>query len=119
MDDFAKSELREHAQAIWVAALNAVRPEPLMLEAFADERVLNTIEGRGRILVVGAGKAGASMSAALEGILANHLDRLEGVVSVPADCVRSLRRIELLPGRPAGVNQPTETGLMAARRVLD
>src|SRR5207247_2212019 len=72
-----------------------------------------------RILVVGAGKAGASMSAAVEGVLADHLDRLDGVVNVPAEAVRPLRAIRLHAARPAGTNQPTAEGVAGARLILD
>jgi hydroxypyruvate reductase/glycerate 2-kinase len=69
--------------------------------------------------VVGAGKAGASMSAALEANLPDLLDRLEGIVNVPAECVRPLQAIHLHAARPAGTNQPTAEGVEGARRILD
>ena len=78
-----------------------------------------------RIVVVGAGKAGAGMAAAVEEVLGPKLlaeKQLAGWVNVPADCVRPLRRIHLHAARPAGVNEPTperrrrRRGNPAARR---
>ncbi len=74
-----------------------------------------------RIVVVGAGKAGAGMAAGLEAALGPRLmeqKQLEGWINVPADCVESLRRIKLHPARPAGVNEPTEAGVGGAETIL-
>jgi hydroxypyruvate reductase/glycerate 2-kinase len=71
-----------------------------------------------RILVVGAGKAGAAMSAGVEEALAAFLDRIEGLVNVPAESVRLLRRIGLHPARPAGTNQPTAEGVAGTDQIL-
>jgi hydroxypyruvate reductase len=74
-----------------------------------------------RIAVVGAGKAGAGMSQALEQILGPALMRekqLMGWVNVPADCVQPLQRIHLHPARPAGRNEPTAEGVAGTERVL-
>ena len=82
--------LREHARMIWNAAIDAVRPEPLVGAALADGSPLHgALEHAHRILVVGAGKAGAAMSAGVEQALAGHLDRVTGVVNVPGgpDCM--------------------------------
>lgn len=74
-----------------------------------------------RIAVVGAGKAGAGMAAALEEIVcAEPMDfkGLEGWINVPADCVRPLQRIHLHAARPAGVNEPTAEGVAGAEEIL-
>lgn len=121
-------QLRQDGLAIWQAGLEAVRSERLMQEAVRVEGdqlhigpeaiPLGSIR---RIVVVGAGKAGAGMAAALEEILGPRLmeeKELTGWVNVPADCLRSLRRIHLHPARPAGVNEPTEDGLAGAKEIL-
>ena len=112
---------REQARAIWQAAVDAVRPADLLRTAFADPASpLNAaVAGAKRILVVGAGKAGAAMAEALEDALADRLDRVEGIVNVPADSARPLRRITLHPARPAGSNHPTAEGVTGAERMLD
>jgi hydroxypyruvate reductase len=79
------------------------------------------LEKTGRIVVVGAGKAGAGMAAGLEQALGHDLmaeKRLEGWLNVPADCVRPLERIHLHPARPAGVNEPTPQGVEGARQIM-
>jgi glycerate 2-kinase len=115
------SLLRNHARAIWQAAVDAVRPEELVRAALKDPTLplLEAVAKARRIVVVGGGKAGAAMSAAIEEVLAQHLDRVEGLVNVPADLVRPLRAIRLHAARPAGMNQPTAEGVAAACRMLD
>jgi hydroxypyruvate reductase/glycerate 2-kinase len=116
-----RSSLRQHALAIWHAAVAAARPEDLLRQALADSSLplVHVLRQAPRILVVGAGKAGASMSAALEANLADCLDRMEGVVNVPAECVRPLRAIQLHAARPGGTNQPTAEGVEGSRRILE
>jgi glycerate 2-kinase len=113
----ADSERRRDAQAIWQAAVDAARPEPLMRTALANTRP--TLETAPRILVVGAGKAGAAMSAGVEAALPDLLPCIEGIVNVPAELVRPLRAIRLHAARPAGSNQPTAEGVAGTRQILD
>jgi hydroxypyruvate reductase/glycerate 2-kinase len=93
----------------------------LIIRTFADpsNRLLDAVADAPRILVVGGGKAGAAMSAALEDILAAHLDRVDGLVNVPHEAVRPLRAIRLQGARPAGTNEPTPEGVEATGRMLD
>jgi len=122
------AELRQDAQTIWRAGLDAVRSESLMRDAVQRDGDRLLICGQpvslaeiGRIAVVGAGKAGAGMAAALEEILGPDLvrDKVVGWINVPADCVRPLQKIHLHPARPAGVNEPTEAGVEGAGRILE
>jgi hydroxypyruvate reductase/glycerate 2-kinase len=115
------SHLREHARAIWQAAVDTARPEDLVRTALADPALplLSAVADAPRVLVVGAGKAGAAMSAGVEAALAGHLDRVEGLVNVPAETVRPLRAIRLHAARPAATNQPTAEGVAGTRQVLD
>jgi glycerate 2-kinase len=120
--------LRDHALQIWHAGLEAVRSVRLMRDAVRvegeslwiedDEFDLREVR---RIAVVGAGKAGAGMAAALEEILGAELATAKGLhgwVNVPDDCVRALRFVHLHGARPAGVNEPTEAGARGAEEIL-
>src|SRR5262249_7242397 len=108
--------LRNQALQIWHAAVEAVKPEPLLRTALAEVRPL--LPAARRILVFGAGKAGAGMSAAVENALSDQLDKVTGWVNVPADAVRPLQKIHLHAARPAGSNHPTEEGVAGAQAIL-
>ncbi|HLW68893.1 MAG TPA: glycerate kinase [Gemmataceae bacterium] len=110
-----ESALRQHARDIWQAGLAAAKPEPLVQQALREFQV--DLAAR-RILVVGAGKAGPAMARGLESALGTLLDRAEGVVNVPADAVKPLRKIVLHAGRPAGSNHPAPEGVAGAERML-
>jgi hydroxypyruvate reductase len=121
------AQLRRDALDIWHAGLAAVDSERLVAAALrveGDELIVGPLRLRldrlGRILVVGAGKAGAGMAAAVEAALGPRMEqhRLAGLVSVPADCLRPLRRITLSAARPAGCNEPTPEGVAAAEAIL-
>jgi glycerate 2-kinase len=132
------AQLRRDALQIWRAGVDAVRPERLMprwvrVEGDAlligDEAI--PLDAIRRIVVVGAGKAGASMAGAVETALGPKLmaeKQLSGWVNVPADvadaagpaCRRPLnvQRIHLHAARPAGVNEPTSEGVAGAMEIL-
>ncbi len=109
---------REHALEIWQAGLQAVQPEELIRAALGEASLIEMIQQAPRILVVGAGKAGATMAAAVEKVLAPALDRIEGLVNVPNELVGPLQRIRLWPARPAASNQPTLEGVAGAEEIL-
>ncbi len=106
---------REHALAIWNAAVDVVRPAPLVRAALEAERAIYTSP---RVLVVGAGKAGPGMAQGLEEALADRLDRVEGLLNVPAGMTAPLKRIRLHAARPQGVNEPTAEGVAGAEEML-
>jgi len=120
--------LREHALKIWKTAVEAVRSDRLVRESLrvegrelivGEERL--RLDGIRRIAVIGAGKAGAGMAAAVEEILGPRLleeKQVTGWVNVPDDCVRPLTRIRLHGARPAGVNEPTPAGAAGAAEIL-
>lgn len=121
-------QLRRDALAIWTAGLEAVRSERLIHDALRvhagrlrivdQEHDLARVE---RIVVVGAGKAGAGMAVAVEEALGAELldaKRVEGWVNVPADCLRPTQRIHLHPARPPGVNEPTPEAAAGAAEIL-
>src|SRR4051794_8232319 len=101
------ADARHHAKVIWQAAVDAVRPERLLRVALNDASLRPLISDAPRVLVVGAGKAGAAMARVVEHELADLGDRLTGVVNVPAQLVAPLAHIRLHAARPAGSNQPT------------
>jgi glycerate 2-kinase len=106
---------REHVLSIWRSALEAVRPEPLVREALAVEPRLRSAR---RLLVVGAGKAGPGMALGLEAALHDQLDRVEGLLNVPAGMTAPLKRLRLHVARPQGSNEPTEEGVAGAEEML-
>jgi glycerate 2-kinase len=126
---FADRNLRDDALAIWRAAVEAVQSDRLVREnlrvegdrlSIGDgEFDLNEIR---RIVIVGAGKAGAGMAAGVEQALGPKLlaeKHVTGWINVPADCVRPLSHIHLHAARPAGVNEPTEAGVAGAEKILE
>jgi hydroxypyruvate reductase len=126
------AQLRSDAIRIWRAGLEAVGSERLIREqvhvdghwlAICAESGAEPVDLRRvrRIAVVGAGKAGAGMAAALEEVLGTKIieeKKLVGWVNVPADCVRPLARIHLHAARPAGVNEPTAEGVAGSLEIL-
>jgi hydroxypyruvate reductase/glycerate 2-kinase len=114
------SEWRAHARAIWDAAVAAANPEILVREALTDPLppLREALASAERILVVGAGKAGAAMAAGAEGALLGLLGRVTAIVNVPAESVRPLQAIRLHAARPAGINFPTAEGVAGVRQML-
>jgi len=120
--------LRDDALNIWQTGLAAVRSDALVREnvRVSDGRLtigdaVIELDKVRHIEVVGAGKAGAGMSAGLEAALGEPLmaqKQLSGWVHVPEDCVRPLKRIQLHAARPAGVNEPTQAGVDGAEEML-
>lgn len=122
------TSLRRQAEAIWHAGLQSVRSDQLILNHVSvDDQQLTVADDTiardsiGRILVVGAGKAGAGMVHGLETALgadwANDKS-LDGWVHVPDDCVEPTRHIHLHGARPAGQNIPTARGVSGAKHIL-
>lgn len=122
------SQLTEDAQRIWWAGVRAVQPELLIPEHvrvegqtlwLAEQPLdLSTLD---RIVIVGAGKAGAGMTLALEAALGEELlteKQVSGWVNVPADCVTKTTRVQLHAARPAGRNEPREEGVAGTQEVL-
>lgn len=122
-------KLREDMLAIWRAGVDAVDSTRLVQENVVVEdhqlRVVDQVFSLSeidRIIVVGAGKAGAGMAEGLERALGKRLldeKDVRGWINVPEDCVRPLQRIHLHAARPAGVNEPTEEGVKGAQAILD
>src|SRR5262245_28700878 len=113
----SETKLRQDARAIWDAAVAAAEPEGLVFRALTGS-LGDEIRAAPRIIVVGGGKAGSAMAAGLERALAGRLDRVEGLVNVPAGSERPLKRVKLHPARPAASNYPTRDGVAGAERML-
>jgi len=123
-------QLRRDALRIWQAGVDAVRSDRLVAEHVTVEgqvlHIADEIFDLGklrRIIVVGAGKAGAGMAAGLERALGAEVLRskqVSGWVNVPEGCEQAdgLTTIHLHPARPAGVNEPTEAGIVGSREIL-
>jgi hydroxypyruvate reductase len=122
------AQFRGDALDIWNAGVEAVRSAPLVQRHLrVDGRRLWVgsepidLDGVDRVVVVGAGKAGAGMAAGLEAALGETLmaeKQLTGWVNVPQGCVRKLSRIHLHAARPDGVNEPTPAGVQGAIEML-
>ncbi|MCA9055877.1 MAG: DUF4147 domain-containing protein, partial [Planctomycetaceae bacterium] len=119
---------REQALQIWRAGVDAVRADRLVRDAVhvsGDE--LDVCGKRfalprdGRLVVVGAGKAGAGMALGLESVLKDRKPPAlrTGWVNVPADCVQPTEWIHLHAARPPGVNMPTVEAVAGTERILE
>jgi hydroxypyruvate reductase/glycerate 2-kinase len=114
---------RADAERIWRAGVDAVRPERCLPEGLAAAAArMPPLASFEHILVVGAGKAGAAMSQALEAALVHHgidLGCVNGWVNVPDDTVVPLAAIHLHPARPTGINHPTDAAFQGTLAILD
>ncbi len=118
------------ALEIWWAGVIATRPDYLFeREARVTENEIEfgdwqfSLEGVKRIVVVGAGKASASMATALHrSCLAALPSRLkvEGWINAPAGSfeVDSAGPIVLHAARPAGLNEPTEAAVAGTNEIV-
>jgi hydroxypyruvate reductase len=120
--------LRRDALRIWQAGVDAVRPAVLIPQFVAVEghtlqigEVEVNLREISRIVVVGAGKAGATMAIALEDALGTHVLReknVTGWVNVPDDCLLATQVIHLHPARPKSINEPTNAGVLGTEEIL-
>ncbi len=116
----ATAGLRRAAAQILDRALRAADPRAAIARAVRVEDGAVVIAGhvyplpaRARILVVGAGKAGAPMAQAVEDLLGDRVTA--GVVAVKTGHTAPLRRIRL---REAGHPLPDQAGVAAAEEIL-
>jgi len=112
------SKARHDAELIWRAAVAAVRPGVVVGAGLHEPAIYNSLKNARRIIVVGAGKAGAAMAEATEQEISDLLDRLQGLVNVPNESVRALKAIRLHGARAAGSNHPTVEGVAGADHIL-
>ena len=100
--------LRESARSIFDAALAAGDVRPLVVRALAGIAPPE----RGRVLVVGAGKASGAMAAAVEEMWGDRI--VDGLVAVKDGYLAPTRRVRLVE---AGHPVPDERGAEAARDI--
>ena len=119
---------RSDADAVWSAGVSAVDSSRLVRESVQCHTATLEICGQQfdlaklhRVIVVGAGKAGAGMALGLEAALGSKLldTKVTGWVNVPADCVQPTRRIHLHAARPAGLNEPTAAGVFGSEQIIE
>lgn len=115
------TQLKQDATDIFFAGVAAVEPGRAVRSHLSlDGDILVAGDARipltpgGRVLVVGAGKAGAPMAAAVEGILADRLEK--GIVVVKYGHLAPVERIAILE---AGHPVPDEAGITAAGMISD
>jgi hydroxypyruvate reductase len=121
-------QLRDDALQIWCAGVEGVHPERLVPEWIevggdalwaGDEEI--SLAAIGRIVVVGGGKAGAAMAAALEHTLGEKLLRRHeavGLVNVPDGARVETAFIRVNAVRRQGVNEPTEAAAAGVDEML-
>ncbi|MDR1491440.1 MAG: DUF4147 domain-containing protein [Planctomycetaceae bacterium] len=123
--------LREDMLAIWRAGVDGVDVCRLIVgRVFTEnsgengriwiDKIAYPLKNIRKISVIGAGKAAAKMSAAIEQTLSQQVDRgmLSGFVNIPEGCEIPLRVIRQHVARPAGVNEPTEAGMFGIGQML-
>jgi len=109
------SQLRQHARDIWEAALHAANPATSLHNAIQVSNGVLTVAGqqipvKGKLVVVGAGKAAARMAQVVEDIAGDHVT--DGLVVTKHDHGLPLQRIRLVE---AGHPIPDESGVRAVR----
>lgn len=127
-----QSALRSDAISIWQAGLDAVKADRLVRDHLHVDHSHLVIGKNGelaidlnnirRLLVIGAGKAGAGMVQGLEEAIPEPIaceKTLTGWVNVPEDCVKPTRWVRLHPARPPGLNEPTEAGVWGTQKILE
>jgi glycerate-2-kinase len=81
-----------------------------------------SLDGLGRVVVVGAGKAGAAMASGLEAALGRRFledHRVRGWVNVPGRPKAPLQAVTLHPARLTADNEPTSAGVNGSRRMME
>lgn len=119
------SNVRQNLKAIYSAAIAAVDPEAAVGEHLSCEKNVLQLTSRGRVIrsfdfasstrivVVGAGKATASMARAVERICAGRIS--EGCICVKHGYTRDLSVIEQIE---ASHPVPDASGMSGARKIL-
>jgi len=126
------TKLRQDAVEIWNAGVDSVRAETLVQREVTvedDRLVIGAHQWKrcdfDRILVVGAGKAGAAMTQGLLASIGQWLP-VSGWVNVPEgteipnsdDGTSRSGQVHLHPARPAGMNEPTAEGVWGTDQMI-
>lgn len=119
------SRPRQLAERVFRAAVDAVNSERLVADHVGVDKAHLRVADRtydlskfDRVVVLGAGKAGAGMASGICKAFGSSCVSLVGQVNVPANCVRELPGIKLVAARPAGRNEPTVEGVSATEELL-
>src|SRR5262245_23846707 len=110
------AELRQAARLIWEAALNAANPATCIRKFVQARNSTFIVAGkqiplRGRLIVIGTGKASGKMAQAVEEILDGHIS--DGLVVTKYGHALPLKRSRLLE---AGHPIPDAAGLRAVEK---
>ncbi len=132
----ALQKLRDDARQIWQAGVDAVTPERLFRDKVALEGTQLLIEdvqidlrSVRRLVIVGAGKAAAAMSVALQQTVLDRWPKglpapqVAGWINAPAGTfsaadARRVAPVHLHPARPAGANIPTMAAVQGTQQIL-
>lgn len=116
-----ESQLRRDALSIFRAGLRAADPVQAILRYLKVDKNRLIVGGRRyplngfrRVIVIGAGKAGASMARALETVLGRRITL--GLVNVKHGHLARLRHVEL---NECGHPVPDDAGVRGARRIAE
>ena len=121
-------QLREDALAIWNAGVESVLGDRLVkafIRTEGDQLWLGDqwvdLSAIDRLVVVGGGKAAASMAVGFEQAVSPRTDALEriGWLNIPEGCLRETEWIHLHEARPAGLNEPTPQGAEGTATMLE
>src|SRR3990170_1332828 len=123
MAELAWKDHLQHLALMREAALDAADPYAAVLRHLrTDDDSMELGERRfalkqgNRVLIVGAGKAGASMARAVEAVLGDRLT--DGIVSVPSLDVQAPSRVRLMQGGHPLPNRGSVSAARAIRRLL-
>ena len=114
MNDNAACSRRALLRRLFDAAVASAQPEVCVPAHLPKIEELPGM-GRGRVIVIGAGKASAAMAQALEAHYADWPGRLEGLVVTRYGYGAPCQRVEIVE---AAHPVPDEAGLKAAQRML-
>lgn len=119
----AENQMREDAAALMLAALDAVNPRKAIRQVLelADDtlRIAGReypLSDRGRCVIVGAGKASATMAQAVEEILRDRIHAGLVITKHGQAAEYSGSRIQVVEG---GHPTPDQAGLVGAQRIAD
>ncbi len=116
----------ERARAIWQAGVDAVQGDRAVISQLSIENdcliagdTLIPLADFDRVLVVGGGKATASMAAGLVRAIGDQVE-LRGRINVPVGTARGLDLgdIQVCEARPPGMNEPTELAVAGTEAIL-
>lgn len=113
--------LRQDAREIFYAALRAADPRAAILRVLARDGDTLLLDGkpiadvaRGRVIVVGMGKAGAPMAQAVEQVVGDEI--YAGAVTVKYGHLAPTRKIKIVE---AGHPLPDENGVRATQEIVN